>query len=494
MDPSGINNFEEQWRKAFQEASETPPPALWDKIEAHLDEDEKGSVVPLWWKSAKVWYAAASVAALLVAGSLFYFNAGQKDNDVKIATAKIPAASSDHRSTATSDSVSPVGTPVPGEALIAERKAAMDVSKKEQMAALRVSGKQLASAKVKRENNTNRSGTGLESSVAALPEAGANRTDATITDQAGITADEDNIPVNASGLPENASANASIAMLHPVGYSELDVLIQQRYVFFKPQVQEAAPVQPAKNKEYWAAVGVMPATFNPDLKVKEAPTAFTTQSLSSKKSTSGTSQAGASYALQTQGGVRLSKHWSVELGLSYLKGNSRYEGGGYVLSANNSRSANVLENALADLGPSPNMIGKNDSFVNNGALYIDVAKTVSNNYQYLQLPVQAGFTLRPDKKLSYAVLAGMTANFFLSNELESASGEMITTKASDEVYRTTNWAASTGLRFSYRLSSQWNANLTGSYQKAVSSGFRSNQSLDAHPYLYGVSWGVRYTF
>jgi hypothetical protein len=235
----------------------------------------------------------------------------------------------------------------------------------------------------------------------------------------------------------------------------------------------------------------MPAAFNPNVKLREAPQAFMAQSVSQKRSVSGTSEARASYAVQTQGGVRLSKHWSVETGISYLRGNSAYEGGGYVVNAYNSAASNVLENALAS--NSPALSDKAADF-NNGALYIDVAKKASNNYQYLQLPVQAGFTLNPDKKLSYSVLGGMMANFFLVNELESASGDIIRTTASDEIYRGTNWAATTGLRLNYKLSANWGANLTGSYQKAVSSGFKSNQSLDSRPYLYGVSWSVRYSF
>jgi hypothetical protein len=180
--------------------------------------------------------------------------------------------------------------------------------------------------------------------------------------------------------------------------------------------------------------------------------------------------------------------------VSYLKGNSNYQGGGYVLNAYNSAAANVLENALAGLSSADASPADKMNNFNNGALYIDVDKKVSNNYHYLQLPVQAGFTINPDKRLSYSLLGGMMANFFLSNELESASGEIIRTSASDDIYRGMNWAATTGLRFNYRLSSKWNANLTGSYQKAVSSGFKSNQSLESHPYLYGVSWGVRYSF
>ncbi|HEV7380277.1 MAG TPA: hypothetical protein VGN64_10815, partial [Dyadobacter sp.] len=188
---------------------------------------------------------------------------------------------------------------------------------------------------------------------------------------------------------------------------------------------------------------------------------------------------------------------------SYLKGNSSYEGGGYVLNAITARSANMLEDALVNLSTSksgapdsPNQqpISGGSGFEALGNTFIDVNRNVSNNYQYLQLPVQAGFTLNPDKKLSYSILGGMMANFFLSNELESAAGMTIRTTANDEVYRSMNWAATTGLRFNYRLSDRWKVNLTGSYQKAVSSGFRANQSLESHPYLYGMSWGMRYSF
>ena len=162
----------------------------------------------------------------------------------------------------------------------------------------------------------------------------------------------------------------------------------------------------------------------------------------------------------------------------------------------------MLEDALVNLSAAKSGVVNSPSIGAGGGSYeslagnafIDVNRNVSNNYQYLQLPLQAGFTLNPDKKLSYSLLGGMMANFFLSNELESAAGQMIRTTANDEVYRSMNWAATTGLRFNYKLSDRWKASLMGSYQRAVSSGFRANQSLESHPYLYGVSWGMRYSF
>src|SRR4051812_15348519 len=80
MDPSGINSFEDQWRKALKEASEAPPPSVWEGIEARLDEENDKGIIPLWWQSPKIWYAAASVVALLLVGiGIWYSGTGLQD-------------------------------------------------------------------------------------------------------------------------------------------------------------------------------------------------------------------------------------------------------------------------------------------------------------------------------------------------------------------------------------------------------------------------------
>ncbi|KAA0990781.1 outer membrane beta-barrel protein [Dyadobacter aurulentus] len=505
MDPSGINNFEEQWRKALSEASETPPKSIWENIEAHLDEEsEKGTVLPLWWQSKKLWLAAASVAALLVVGAGFWYS------DIKNSGSERAEIAAD-RSAATPQiakgPASDQSIPADQEKnnVIAENAGKDEAAHSEHVSATK--NEVLAAGKSGRNADKNYAASSVNQ---FKPEKAVAKSDRRATRETSanepviaLSQNQQNNPANLPAViladnqnkiasQEDAAENTiSVNMLAGRSYNDLDIHLQKRYVFFKPNAISEEEIKPKKHTEYWAGIGVMPASFNPDVQIKRPPQDFAYQALSSRKAVTGTSEAGVSYALQTQGGVRLSKHWSVELGLSYLQGNSSYEGGGYLLNAY-SQSANVLENAFADASPKPSF--PTDKNFNNGAVYIDVAKKVSNNYQYLQMPVQAGFTLNPDKKLSYSILGGMMANFFLSNDLESASGDIITTKASDEVYRSMNWAATTGLRFNYRLSSRWKANLTGSYQKAISSGFRSNQTLDAHPYLYGVAWGVRYSF
>lgn len=503
MDPSNINNFEEQWRKALKEASETPPPSVWESIEARLD-GEQEKVVPLWWHSPKMWYAAASIVALLLVGGGLWYSDISEDK-VQVVVSTKPSQGSEAKSVdpaqvnAAENGGEQVASAVEqGKSAVTDNVQTQG-SRKNEIAG--TAGTGLAALDKSNERNKSslaQSGKGIPPLENVEVEKPVVSDESVIAAKTGVTGQTVIAAKTAADITENGNIaatavqrSASADMLASLPYSELDVYVQKRHVFFRPEIKTEEPVKVKKPKEYYAGIGVMPASFNPDVQLKEAPTAFLAQSVSQKRATSGSSEARASYAVQTQGGVRLSKHWSVETGLSYLRGNSSYEGGGYMLNAYNSAAANVLEDALAS--NSPSFADKSSNF-NNGALYIDVAKKVSNNYQYLQLPVQAGFTLNPDKKFSYSVLGGMMANFFLVNELESATGDIIRTTAGDDIYRGTNWAATTGLRLNYKLSSNWAANLTGSYQKAVSSSFRSNQSLDSHPYLYGVSWSVRYSF
>lgn len=544
MDPSETHSFEDQWKKALNEASETPPPSIWEGIEAHLDREDDHKIIPLWWRSPKLWYAAASILALLLVGGGIWYNSRsglmRDHGNVEMAVKNLSTNSTEKTNAKDEKTQQPATeeqTAVQNgvtEPLIAKNSDHVNSEEK----ALKNTGKGKASAEAGNNNSEKIAAVRSKSVDPKGNEIAINNSDkeklleqekakvkrnepSDVSDIAvskSILAERNTTAENgiseqkiaSSGKQTNLKEEITSAesktveanLLASIPYSDLDVFMQKRYVFFKPAIQpEEKPAEPAKkSKEYYAGIGFMPASFNPDVQLKEAPTAFAGQFASRQKSLTGTNKAGASYAVQTQGGMRLSRHWSMEMGVNYLKGNARYEGGGYVVSSYNNTSSNVLQDALVGLAATNNAglagdnSGKGPTFASTSNIYIDVNKKASNDYQYLQLPLQAGFTLNPDKKLSYSVLGGMMANFFLSNELESASGETITTTANDDIYRSMNWAATTGLRFNYRMSSKWKASLTGSYQKSVTSGFKDNQSLEAHPYLYGVSWGVRYSF
>ena len=515
MDPSEINNFENQWKKAFDEASETPPPSVWDEIEARLDHDEK-DIIPLWWRRPKLWYAAASIIALLVVGGGYFINESTNITGPEVAgriSQQAPENKTEKADSNLNDSSSLVLDEVKADKIAKQESSTEKVQVRREGLLAGTRPKKSKEQSVKDIPVDSRAFIARADRVKEQNVAN-NTVDETFAKSASEAVNKEVTDLKVAMLDERMVAEAAltgleVGALEGIDVSELDVFFQKRYVFYKPNaIQEEKLPELKKKGEYWAGIGLMPASFNPDVQIKDAPTAFSSaQNYSSQQSyrqgsATGTSKAGNSYAVQTQGGMKLSKHWSLEMGVSYLKGNSSYEGGGYVLNTSSARSTNMLEDALVNLSAAKSGVVNSPSIGAGGGSYeslagnafIDVNRNVSNNYQYLQLPLQAGFTLNPDKKLSYSLLGGMMANFFLSNELESAAGQMIRTTANDEVYRSMNWAATTGLRFNYKLSDRWKASLMGSYQRAVSSGFRANQSLESHPYLYGVSWGMRYSF
>ncbi|MPR34325.1 outer membrane beta-barrel protein [Salmonirosea aquatica] len=308
----------------------------------------------------------------------------------------------------------------------------------------------------------------------------------------------DQIITGSSTAPLRTPAlTRSIALLTPVGPSEVDVYMQKRYMHYRYDVVEPTLPKRSRARELWAGLGIMPASFNPQVNVTSSPMAFTNAN-ASRQALASTSKARLSYAMQVQGGKKLSKRWSVETGLSYLQGNSTFESDGYVLNAFTSRSANVLEDALLSSSNYANSAVQQPGFAPNfdksSASYIDLDQRTSNDYRYVQVPVQAGYTLNPDGKMNYTVLAGVVGNLFLQNEIQSAQGYSFKNTADDGLYRSLNWSAATGLRVNYRMSDHWNASLTGSYQKAIASILRDSPTLDSRPRLYGMAWGVQYIF
>lgn len=517
MNPSENPKFEQEWQRLFESASETPPPSAWAAIEKQLD-DQEAVIIPLvWWKNPKLLYAAAAVVALLLVSWPVLrpdTDPGSFENRSEVATKSSPSqaidpalpagateesavsplgkASSNPPAFTPSDRVASVENPASG---LSEEK--VDLGKKTPRAEAR--GLVAGSSSPDRsqvptsvaQEGTFIAGTADENQVSfssptltALPQ--------TSQLNGGSEADQIIAPLRTRSLTR------SIAALSPLGPSQVDVYMQKRFVHFRYDLVDPELPKRSRGRELWAGLGIMPASFNPRVNVTSSPAAFTNAN-ASRQALASSSKPQLSYALQMQGGKKLSKRWSVETGVSYLQGNSTFESDGYVLNSFTSRSANVLEDALlSNSGFYTNTIqsspGMTTSFDKNAGSFIDLDQRTSNNYRYVQVPVQAGYTLNPDGKMNYTVLAGVVSNLFLQNEVQSAQGYSFKNTANDGLYHTLNWSAATGVRINYRLAGHWNASLTGSYQKAIDSILRDNSTLDSRPQLYGVAWGVQYFF
>lgn len=523
MNPSEKPNFEQEWQRLFESATETPPPSAWEAIEKHLD-DRQAVVLPLaWWKNPKLFYAAAAVVALLLVSWPILrpdTNSGSLGNRSEVAS-QSSSHSTDPASTAISTDERPASESLAtsGESIDTQPT----LSPLDRVASVETLVPDLSKKGVgmKQENpqteNRNRVADVTPDRAQVPPSLVREGTPAAIateendflatsptlialtkSSRKSANAEVDQIITGSSTAPLLTPAlTHSIAALSPVGPSEVDVYMQKRYVHFHYDLVEPELPKRSRARELWAGLGIMPASFNPQVNVKSSPLAFTNAN-ASRQALASSSKPQLSYALQAQGGKKLSKRWSVETGVSYLQGNSTFQSDGYVLNAITSRSANVLEDALLSnnnyANSTPNSPGFSASFDKNASSYIELTQRTSNDYRYVQVPVQAGYTLNPDGKLNYTVLAGVVGNLFLQNDVQSTQGYSFKNTADDGLYRSLNWSAATGVRVNYRLAGHWNASLTGSYQKAIDSILRDNSTLDSRPQLYGMAWGVQYIF
>lgn len=73
-------NIDQLFKEQFQDFETSPPPAVWDRIEAQLQEQKKERrVLPLWWRVAGV---AALIALLLTIGASLFNITSSPSNDI----------------------------------------------------------------------------------------------------------------------------------------------------------------------------------------------------------------------------------------------------------------------------------------------------------------------------------------------------------------------------------------------------------------------------
>ncbi len=493
------DNLNEEWRKVFDKASETPPPDIWEGIERHLDEQNRVPLAMPWWKKTPSWLAAASVLLALGVGAvLFMMNKG-------------------------GDAGTEFRKPVASTENIQTEAGVQDTPDKQAVAA-REPG-------IHRESGIK--GTGPKEGAPAgnrfekfekqdKAHKGYQEQDAGLLAERALKAGKRDLHVEKpteSGPVAPAETEESLIALdfiEPPAIREIDTYWQTRYVFFNPYAGKIVEEEQAKPEPgpLWAGLSVMPGGFNPNMQfshesVYQMNHALNTANTSdypgmayanNRSVTYNRDQPKISFQAGAQVGFKLSERWSLESGVAFLQGNSTSRSPGFFMDRTTNESADLLPNAMVSgkssySNETVQKLRLNSSVTGStSAVYIPMDKNMSNSYSYLQVPAYLGYTFRPEKKLSYTLLGGGITNFFLKNNLETASGYTLETTRENNVYNDLNFSAAAGMRLNYRLNGAWNTSLTANYQYSLMNSFKENRFLTSRPQVYGVSWGVRYTF
>jgi hypothetical protein len=451
MTSSEENSFENNWRNAFDNAAETPPPSVWERIEARLDEEEERVVViPLWqrWQTLG-WVAAASATVLLVSiggwwlsqnnpapiSPLAHQESYKKAPKQASASSVRPLSQNEAIAKATNKTQNPLEKEVSvisSDSPIDNKSTQNNLPSKKQTSVASTTQNALALASIqdipKKPAATpttqalplNNAINTIQSS--SIPNPNADRfqkpvsVDLTLPNVAAFTLEKSNH--SSLLVPSNPEVNTSLIAIKPLDNKQMRELIgmakRQPWVPYQPESNQTKAKQ-TLSKEYWASVGVMPGSYNAGIAIGGSSSQSNRMLASASPSFNNSSQSSLSnnrpsfsYAFQWQGGVQLAQRWSLETGLNYLQGNSVFEGtNGFNLLSNS--YVNNLEEAV-NLGDNSNPRYDFAAIINDKAQIpsLSTPQSINNSYQFLQVPVQAGYALvKPKRRFSLWLLTGL---------------------------------------------------------------------------------------
>jgi hypothetical protein len=533
-------NPDEFWRSVFDDVAETPPPRVWDAIERRLDEPDEAGIVPLWgagfFANRPVSWGmgvAATVALLLVGWWLsqspetrqpvasqqtkpFVTKSPQPDAVAlnqpvhqESSTALSSASNKQQQrngagyADASSTKAPTLSGRLPGS--VASAQPAERLAQQ----ARSVSSRSGEAGRLSLENaSKNPSGDQI---VIAVPPTSPAPSALLSSSAAKALAAKSLVDV-----PEEAPDQLAFRMqtlnprpmkLRSAGQIHRIVWVQPYEVPQKPALAESN----RSSREHWVSLNVMPGSFNPAVSVQAAQPALASaygSNITNSSQPTVKNRAELSMSYQANAGVQLNDHWSVESGVGYLAGHATIDSPSEPYPASmlsfgkaSGMPLNTLYTDVLRQSVQRNTVVTADNAISTNwasasaynSLYAydpQTRQTLTNDYQFVQVPIQVGYQLRPRKRLGLALLGGFLTNIFLRNTVEN----QLVIKPEDGVYQPVTLAAAMGARFQYRSSQRWSASLAGMYQPTLGSATKSSSSIQSRPTTTGMSFGVDYHF
>ena len=128
-----------------------------------------------------------------------------------------------------------------------------------------------------------------------------------------------------------------------------------------------------------------------------------------------------------------------------------------------------------------------------------IAHTTRNDYQYLQVPLIAGFNLLPKSKSNLYVLGGVRANLLTSAQSSwvdvSALAPVAHNNASANTpFRVLTAALNLGLDYNFNLTDKFSVHFIPSVDAFLNSVYKRKTDLNQRPYSVNFDLGISYSF
>lgn len=242
-----------------------------------------------------------------------------------------------------------------------------------------------------------------------------------------------------------------------------------------------------KSKEnLWASLGASTGNYSPSSNLTSVSSSQVLNQNSgglydARAAYSTTSSKGSAFSVGMNLGKRISSHWILQGGVSYLNQAIGYTSNFAVLDAGNTLKASVADYAS---------LGANSSFLPVSSPY-----QVNSVNESISVPLQAGYLLI-DRKIGLQLNSGVSTDIFIQNRLTDQSGQLASysSGAGDtSPYRTLSWSGLMGTELSYRLGTQYRISMVPGLRYSLNSVLKS-ESTPSNPLVWDVGFRFRYIF
>lgn len=241
-------------------------------------------------------------------------------------------------------------------------------------------------------------------------------------------------------------------------------------------------VKPDRPK-LWAGLNMGSGYFDPNYRGQSDTQQSSAFQPGGNRSAQEEHSSGLSMSFGMEMGMRLSGRWQLSGGLQYLNNNVQ------------STTDLVLDNTPV-LNSTVESLDLAERYSDGNVSYAYMPTDLDNSFQFLSVPVQAGYLLL-DSRVKVLVNAGIASDFFLKNRISAVDQplESVTINAgSGAPYRSVYFNGLVGAQASYEFLPRYVVTLEPRYKVALSDFTRPEVSYSSMPSSFGVGVGIKYVF
>ena len=455
------NNFENDWQQAFDDAYVFPPAKVWKNIAEQLPPTEPKRK---WWLWALAFLALVSLSGL----GGYWFGLTKKTT--------LSEPKTEVNTNTKSQELSKVPSQIKHDILTQK-------TQQTQYKVAEILAKNQQEYTAKKQDK-------LENKIFQnIDNQSINQVE---NEQISTEKPQENTSINdeiKSVSPANSSTDLSINLEQLNG----KLFKFQSSYFTLPEVVYSPTIKKVKAenlKQSWFGISIGLINFNPNMVLNY-------QSLNAVNNFSANaidkvSSPKIGFQIEVKAGKMISKNWLFESGFSYLKGNGVLKSNAYLIDRLNSARASLVAGLLA-----PNTQVQDKTALNVANVLLPTNNTLDQTatWSYLAVPVKLGYQFNTKSKITWLILAGISADFFIQNRIEGVGTvpEKIFTKA-DNVYKPLNFSGLLALRANYPLSKRTFISAEANYQQALTNGLPISTSISYKPSNIGLNLGLNWKF